>query len=102
METPLNTGHEPERDAQPTPARICECEDRSTDRRRTITRPRNGREIPGVDTDDSDVSVDVVSDDLTRCRVSIGEGHFDLVGADIVRIGQHLTVIYHHAGSDTP
>src|SRR5215212_2761411 len=102
METPLNTGHEPQRDAQPTPTRIGEREDRSTDCRRTITGPRNGRQISGVDTDDSDVSVDVVSYDLTCCRVSIGEGHLHLIGADIVRIGQHLTVTYYHAGSDTP
>src|SRR5215213_6042921 len=102
METPLNTGHEPQRDPQPTPTRIGEREDRSTDRRCTINGPRNGRQISGVDTDDSDVSVDVVSYDPTCCRVSIGERHLHLIGADIVRIGQHLTVTYHHAGSDTP
>ena len=58
--------------------------------------------IPGLDSNDSEVPVDVVSQDLTSCRVPIGKRDGDLVAAHVVRIGQYLTLAQHHAGSDAP
>ena len=101
-ETPLHTGHETKRHAQPASSRIRQGEDWSADARRGVAPPLDGWQIAGLDPNDGEVSVDVMAQDSTSCSVPIGERDGDLVGPHVVRIGQYLILGDHDARSDAP
>jgi hypothetical protein len=60
-ESALNTGDETQGHAQPSPTWIRQCEDRCTDSRRAVGRPLNCLQISGLDSNNGDVSIDIVS-----------------------------------------
>jgi hypothetical protein len=101
-ETPLDARHETERDAQSSTTRIREREDGGTDSRLTVGCPLNGWQIAGLDSNDGEVSVDVMAQDSTSCGVPIGERDAQRavrgVGCALVR----LILGDHDARSDAP
>src|SRR5207342_1873468 len=89
-EAPLDARHETERDAQSSPTRIRKREDGGTDSRLTVGCPLDGWQLAGLDSNDGEVSVNVMAEDSTSCGVPIGERDGDFVGPHVVRIGQYL------------
>jgi hypothetical protein len=101
-EAALETCDEAQRDAQSSSTRIRESKDRSAEGWRSVRRPFDGWEIPCIDGNDSEITIDILSANLTCCCAPVVECDAHFVRAYVVGVCQHLIFADNHARSHTP
>ena len=98
-ECPRDGGDEAERDAGPATVAGPGAEDGGPDAQVGAVRPGDRGRAGGVDVDDREVAVAVPAGDGAAGATAVGEGHGDLVAAQVVGIGQDLAVGDDDAGA---
>ena len=89
-ECPRDRRHEAEGHAGPAPVAGAGPEDRGPDRQAVPGAPVERRGGAGVDIDDREVALAVVAGHRADEAAAVGEGHGDLVAAEVVGVGQDL------------